>query len=549
MRNPPWIYLAGRVGIALALALLCANLLAPAAFARAAEESVKEEAEPIVDLAPVIVDGEELFFVIGVSAEPAEKRAADIAERIVAVAETGLSAPSFTIEDTEFGPAIYIDGHYIATVTQADVEYEGLDPLTLAKRVGERIQEEIEVYRHRRSEAGITASLIAAVSWTLLFVAFSVVLWLGARYLRKRLDQRIVSWVERVEESTGKIVKTDTIVSTTRATLWAVTFFIFVIALYYYLSQILFSFPSTRGIAVILLEYFTGPIFHVVWLIVGAIPDFIMLAIIYFVARYLMRIVRLIFVNIELGTIKIKGFEPDWIWPTYRIAKAIVIIFAVIVAYPYIPGSDTAAFKGITIFLGVILSLGSSSVISNLLSGLFVIYRRSVNVGDWIDVKGQIGMVESITLLETILRSAKNELISIPNSQLLGAELTNYTRQGETEGVLIHTSVGIGYEEPQRKVERMLIDAARRTNGLKIDPPPFVLRKELADYAVVYEVNAHVSAVDALPRLTSDLHSNILDVFNENQVQIMTPSYIADPEVPKIAPTADIKGDRPAEPA
>jgi small-conductance mechanosensitive channel len=523
---------------------VCSVLVALSAFAQTTDERVDEEVEPAIDIAPVIVDGEDLFSVIGVSAEPAEKRAADIAERIVAVAKTGLSAPSLIIEDTEFGPAILIDGHYIATVTQADVEYEGLDALTLAKRVGERILEEIEIYRERRSEAGFRASLVAAVSWTLAFLVFSVLLWLGTRYLREHADRQIVSWVQRAEKSTGKIVKTDTIVSTTRATLWTGAFFIFVTALYYYLSQVLFSFAGTRGIAVILLEYFTGPIFQVVWIIIEEIPDFIMLAIVIVITRYLLKIVRLVFENIELGTIEIKGFEPDWIWPTYRIAKTVMVIFAVIVAYPYIPGSDTAAFKGITIFLGVILSLGSSSVISNLLSGLFVIYRRSVNVGDWIDVKGQTGMVESITLLETILRSVKNELISIPNSQLLGAEVTNYTRQGDTEGMLIHTTVGIGYEEPQRKVERMLIDATGRTTGLKTDPPPFVLRKELADYAVVYEVNAYVSAVDALPKLKSDLHSNILDVFNENQVQIMTPSYIADPKVPKIAPTDDMKAIR-----
>jgi small-conductance mechanosensitive channel len=533
--------LAGRLGIMLILALSCSNFFALTAFAQTVEESVEEEAAPAIDVAPVTIDGKDLFSVIGVSAESAEKRAADIEERIVAVAETGLSAPSFTIEDTEFGPAIYIDGVYIATVTQADVEYEGLDAPTLAKRVGERIQKEIDVYRHQRSEAGITASLIAAVSWTLAFVAFSVALALGAQYLRKRADRRTVAWVQTVEKSTGKIVKTDTIVSTTRATIWTAMFLIFVTALYYYLSQVLFSFPETRGLAVVLLEYFTGPVFHVVWLIVGVIPDFIMLAIVYFIARYLMRIVRLIFVNIELGTIKIKGFEPAWTWPTHRIVNVILIIFAVVVAYPYIPGSDTAAFKGITIFVGVILSLGSSSVISNLLSGLFVIYRRSVNAGDWIDVKGQVGIVQSITLLETVLRSAKNELISIPNSQLLNSELTNFTRQGETEGLLVHTSVGIGYEEPQRKVERMLIEAAGRTASLKKDPSPFVLRKELADYAVVYEVNAYATRTDALPKTRSDLHSNILDVFNENHVQIMTPSYIADPEVPKIAPTDDIE--------
>ena len=503
--------------------------------------SVKAQVAPAIDVATVTVDGEDLFSVVGVSARPAKKRAADITERIVEVAKLGLSTPNLKIQDTEFGPAIYIDGLYITTVTQVDVDYEGLDAPTLAKRIGERVQEEIEGYRNRRSEAGFTASLITAISWTLAFAAFSVALFLGGRYLRKRADQRTVAWVQRVEQSTGKIVKADTIVSTTRVTIWIVGFLIFVTALYYYLSQVLFAFAETRGIAVVLLEYFTGPVFHIVWLIVGEIPDLIMLVIIYFITRYLLRIVRLIFQNIELGTIKTKGFEPAWIWPTYRIVSVVLTIFAVVVAFPYIPGSETAAFKGITIFLGIILSLGSSSVISNLLSGLFVIYRRSVNQGDWVDVRGQVGSVESITLLETILRSANNELISIPNSQLLSSELTNFTQQGETDGLLVHTSVGIGYEEPQRKVEKLLLEAASRTASLKKGPAPFVLRKELADYAVVYEVKAYAARSDALPKTKSDLHSNILDVFNENHVQIMTPSYIADPEVPKIAPTGDIK--------
>ena len=140
---------------------------------------------------------------------------------------------------------------------------------------------------------------------------------------------------------------------------------------------------------------------------------------------------------------------------------------------------NTAAFKGITILLGVILSFGSTSVVSNLLSGLFVIYRRGINVGDWIEIKDHTGFVESITLLETQLRTHKNELVSIPNTQLLSSELMNYTRQGKTQGILLHTSIGIGYEEPQRKIEKMLLEAAKRTEGFKAKPEPFVLRQEL----------------------------------------------------------------------
>ena len=531
---------AALLGFALALSLPATGLNAQ----EAQEAEPAQEKKPAVDVATVTVDGEDLFAVVGVSARPAAERAKDIAKRIEEVAQRGISTPTPTLQRTEFGTAVYLDGVYITTVTSVDVEYEGLDAPTLGKRIGERVAQAVEAYRERRSKEGVTASLVSALVWTAAFIVFAICLCFCARFLRKRADNRTVEWVKKVEKSTGKIVETDTIVSTTRATIWMTAFLILVLGLYYYLSQVLFAFPGTRDIAIILLQYFTGPVLNILSLILNQIPAIIMLVVIYFITRYLMRLVKLLFQNIELGFIHIGGFERSWTWPTYRLATAVLIVFAVIVAYPYIPGSDTAAFKGITIFLGVILSLGSSSVISNLLSGLFVIYRRSVNVGDWIDVKGELGEVESVTLLETSLRSPKNELISIPNSQLLSSELTNYTRRGETAGLLLHTSVGIGYEEPPEKVVALLLEAADRTEGLKKNPPPFVLKKSLADYAVVYEINGYTDATGAFPRTESDLVGNILDVFNENRVQIMTPSYVADPEEPKLPPETEVESPR-----
>lgn len=524
-------------------ALVSVTALQATAVAEADEETAEEApaAEPEIDVAPVTVDGEALFMVVGVTADPAEERAAEIAQRIVEVAERGRGTPEVRVQRTEFGSAIYIDNNYISTVTKAEEHYEGQEAPILAKQIGERVKNEIMAYRERRSDEGLTESYVAAIGWTIGFLLLTAALWFVLRFALKRVDKRIVAWVHRVEQRTGKIAKRESIISITHMILWVVAFLTFVILLYRYLSQVLYSFPATRGLATILLENFTGPILNVALAVWEQIPDLIMLVVIFVISRYLLKIVRVIFENIELGTIRIKNFEPGWVWPTYRIAKVAVIIFAVIFAYPYIPGSGTTAFQGITIFLGIILSFGSSSVVSNLLAGLFVIYRRSVNVGDMILVDGQVGAVESITVLETLLRSVKNELISIPNSQLLGSKVINYTRQGETAGILVHTSVGIGYEEPQSKVEAMLLEAVGRTPGLKTEPPPFVLRRQLADYAVVYEVNACPAAVDALPRLESDLHANILDVFNENQVQIMTPSYMADPEEPKIAPVGDAK--------
>jgi small-conductance mechanosensitive channel len=299
---------------------------------------------------------------------------------------------------------------------------------------------------------------------------------------------------------------------------------------------VLFSFPATRGFASVLLRVFTEPVLGLALAFVEQIPDFVALGVIFFLSRYVLKIIRLLFQNIELGVIAIPGFEQDWTWPTFRIVRAIVIICSIVIAYPYIPGSGSDAFQGMTIFLGVILSLGSSSVIGNLLAGLFVIYRRGVNRGDIIEIDGYTGRVESVLVLETLLRTPKRELISIPNSRLLNANLTNYNRPGETDGLIISTKVGIGYEEPQAKIEAMLLEAASRTRGLKAAPEPFVLRSALADFSVVYELYVYPTAIDDMPGLRSALHASILDVFNEKRVQIMTPAYEADPPEPKIAP-------------
>jgi small-conductance mechanosensitive channel len=356
------------------------------------------------------------------------------------------------------------------------------------------------------------------------------------RLFIRRAYARIERWVKVVEEKTGKLAETDVIVSVIRLTLWIVAALLFLLALYYYLSQVMFAFPGSRGLAKDLIAFLTEPLISLALGAVALIPDILVLAVIYFLTRYILKIIRLIFVNIDIGVIHLRGFQSAWTWPTYRILRVVVIIFAIVVAYPYIPGSGTTAFQGISIFLGIVLSLGSSSVISNVLAGLFVIYRRSINEGDLIEVNGYVGRVESIVMLETILRTPMNELVSIPNSKLLSSELRNYSKPGRAGGVMISVKVGIGYEEPQRKIEEMLMEAATRTSGLRNQPPPVVLRSELADFAVVYELRVSPQKIDAFPVVKSALYANILDVFNERRVQIMTPAYETDPAEPKIAP-------------
>jgi small-conductance mechanosensitive channel len=277
------------------------------------------------------------------------------------------------------------------------------------------------------------------------------------------------------------------------------------------------------------------------------IPDLVFLVILALITRYVLKVVRLFFRRVSDGTITLSGFEADWAKPTDRIVRLLVVAFALIVAYPHIPGSGTDAFKGVSILFGLLFSLGSPSVISNMVAGQSLAYRRAFKVGDRVKIGEHIGDVAQIRLLSTYLRTPKNEQIVIPNSNVLNGEIVNYTSLAKAPGLILHSIVSIGYGTPWRQVEAMLLEAAGRTPGLLPEPRPFVLQKTLGTFAVDYVINVYCDNPTAMFPLYSALHRSILDVFNEHNVQIMTPAYEGDPERPKVVPR-DQWFAAPAEP-
>ena len=487
-------------------------------------------------LAPVVIDGNVLFQVRGFTALPALERAEKVQSRLIAVAESSdFQKVRVDIDDNEFGLAILADGQIVTIATQADAEYEQVELNVLAGLQAEAIEAAILKYRKDRSEEARVDSAFAALGWTAIFALVTYFLVRKRRWLIDKAGQLIERQFERVEAATSSLVKGRAIAAMCQFVLnlsiWAIYLFIF----YYYLSFVLLAFAETRPFAELLLTYVTDPLVSVVSGLVSYLPNLITLIIIAVITRWIIQGLRLFFDNLEKGAFASITFEKHWIAPTFFLCRIVVILIALVFAYPYIPGSDSAAFQGLTILAGVMLSLGSNTVISNMMSGLFVIYRRSTNVGDRIRVGDKIGDVVEIKLMETLMKSTKNELISIPNSQLLNSEVVNYSRKIDGRGLLVHTTVGIGYEEPPAKIKAMLIEAARRTPGLKKSPAPFVLWTQLGDYAISYEINGFTSRGASLPKIMSDLHENIVKIFNANRTQIMTPSYIADTEMPKIS--------------
>jgi small-conductance mechanosensitive channel len=307
-----------------------------------------------------------------------------------------------------------------------------------------------------------------------------------------------------------------------------------VVLTFVYIHFVLGLFPWTRVYAVNFRHLAFAPLNLLVSRAIASVPNLLLIAVIVVCARYLLKLAHLAFDSIKHGHIKISGFDPDWSDSTYNIIRVLIILFVAIVCYPFIPGSESSAFKGVTIFIGVLFSLGSSAFLANLIAGYTMTYRRAFHVGDRIQVGDLMGDVAQVGLMVTHLRSVKNEEFVIPNSLILNSNVINYSSLTRQRGLILHTTVGIGYETPWRQVEAMLLLAAERTPSLLREPPPFILQKSLGDFAVNYELNVYCDNPSAMYQLYTELHRNILDVFNEYKVQIMTPAYVADPSAPKV---------------
>lgn len=499
------------------------------------DDNLKSEIPPKV--APVIVDGNVLFYVPGSTSYPAAERAGAISKRILkAASDRSVPSDSVKVVTEEDQLKIFAGKEFIMLVSKADAEAEKMDRLILARWIQQKTKTAIVSYRYERTGPVLLRKFLFALGAALLLAAtMFLLLWL-VRRLNKGLETRIRSRIDSMDDKSFHLIRS--------AHLWKVIGIVFrtlkigiiILVIAVFLQYILSLFQVTKGIAAYTLSLFLNPIISFGKAIVSFLPSLAFLIIIYLVTRYLLKLMRLLFTGIHEGGIKIKNFDEEWSLPTFRIMRIIIIVFALVIAYPYIPGSETSAFKGLSVFFGILLSLGSSSFISNIIAGYSMTYRGAFKNGDLIKVDDHIGFVEEQRLLVTRLRSKKNEEISIPNSVLLNSNIINYSKRATDLGLILHTTVGIGYETPWRLVDAMLKEAADRTEGLLKQPAPFVLKLSLDDFAITYQINAYCSDASKMQSYYTLLHENILDLFNENNVQIMTPAYEGDPEIPKVVP-------------
>lgn len=487
--------------------------------------------------APVRLDGVVLFRVRGVSALPARQRAARIHKQIVAFADNPAIDPAAgAVESLPDRVRLTIGGEYLTQLFAADAALEQVPLEVLAEVSLQRVGEAIVKYRQSRSTRSLLTSTgfllaITLAAGVLLYAVNALFAWLN------RLIERLVKRrIERIERVSHRLIDAAQLWSWVGGLLRGVRALTLVAIVLTWLNSALGLYPWTRPFATSIFRLLLNPLQKMGAGIAESLPDLVFLVVLTFVVRFLLKAIKTFFVRIDRGWIRVESFDRDWAMPTYRIVRILMIAFALVVAYPYIPGSESEAFKGVSIFLGVVFSIGSSSFIANMIAGYSLTYRGAFREGDRVRIGEHIGDIVDVRALSTRMRSLKNEEINIPNSEVLASAVVNYSTYQRDRGIILHTDVGIGYDVPWRQVEALLLMAAQRTPGLERNPEPFVLQTAMGDFTVVYQLNAYCREAERMTSLYSALHASIQDVFNEYGVQIMSPNYEMDPAEPKVVP-------------
>jgi small-conductance mechanosensitive channel len=500
-------------------------------------EPADVDAHPAPESTAVVIDGIELFRVAGSASFPSSQRAHNVKQRIVAAARDARIAPTaVTIQPRDGRFDILAGERHLLSVVAADAAIEAVSLPDAAQVRAMRVKDALARYRAERSPDALTQAALMTATTAL---AAGLLLFVTLRGFRRALDaieRRYRSRVHSLTIQSFEVVRAESIWRGVNAALGVLRALVVIAIVYAFLALSLQQFPWTRGFAERLVRLVSDPVISMGAAVVQYIPKLVFLVVLVFVVRYFLKLLNLFFGAVGAGRVPLRGFDADWAQPTYHIVRILTVLLALVIAYPYLPGSGSAAFQGLSIFAGLMLSLGASSAMASVIAGYTVTYRRAFRVGDRITVGDFTGEVSEVRLMVTHLRTAKNEEVVVPNSVVLQSHVVNYSKLAKTHGLILHTTVSIGYETPWRQVEAMLLLAAARTGGLLREPKPFVLEKSLGDFAITYELNVYVESSLSMPHRYAELHRNILDVFNEYGVQIMTPAYEGDPEQPKVVP-------------
>lgn len=478
---------------------------------------------------PVIIDHDTLFTLYakrgGLS--PAE-RAENLEKTINQLGRKyKLNPDSVYVETADHVTDIMYGTKVIASLTDIDGLWQNTTREALAKEYRGII---VHKLHQLKAEHGFF-QLLKRILYFLLVLVIQYLLYRITTYLYRKLKAKIISLKDTKLKpisfhnyellDTGKQVKMLVFFSNMGR------YLIILLQLLITVPILFAIFPQTEHLARKIFSYLWLPVKSILLGIIDYIPNLFTIFVIYFVIRYIIKGLKYLSHEIASGKLKINGFYPDWAQPTFHIIRFLLYAFMVAMIYPYLPGSNSGVFQGISVFVGLIVSLGSSTVIGNIIAGMVITYMRAFKLGDRIKLNDITGNVIEKTPLVTRVKTPKNELVTIPNSFVMSSHTINYSESARDLGLIIHTEVSIGYDVPWRKVHQLLINAAKSTEGISAEPEPFVLETSLSDFYPVYQINAYIKEADKLQKIYSALYQNIQDKFAEADVEIMSPHYIA----------------------
>ncbi|WP_243384309.1 mechanosensitive ion channel family protein [Geothrix alkalitolerans] len=478
---------------------------------------------------PVSHHGVELFRIsTGLGAFSAEERAKALEGRLAEL-DRNPFAPLPPLRVIQEGPDAQVTAGDVIlfTVTEADAAAAGTEKSALAEQRRAAVEQVLVQFRPanrlKRLAAGAALALLASLAAWVLYRLIRRLM--GA--LRIRLEPRALAMAAQLRFQDLELIPKDRARQLLNLLGGGLQILVLLVVGYAYLSVLFGMFPWTRGLTWRLFHAVLQPLSVAGRAILDYLPNLFYLAIIFLGTRYALRFLRLIFEAIQDHRLKFASFHPDWADPTHKLAKLVTLAIALVLAFPYLPGSGSEAFKGVSLFLGVIVSFGSSGAMGNVIAGVLLTYMRPFRIGDRVQIGDATGDVIERSALATRLRTIKNVEISIPNATILASQVHNYSASAGEGGLILHSTVTIGYDVPWRTVHGLLLDAAVATEGLLEVPAPFVLQTSLDDFYVSYQINAYTLEPRRMADLRSSLHQHIQEAFNRAGVEIMSPHYRA----------------------
>ena len=480
-------------------------------------------------VAVVLPPADTLFRVYGrVGSFSPRERAEAITRRLRTLLDDPLFSPdSLTVVEAEQDAAIMYADTHVLSVGEAEAQALGQPRIVVARQYLAILRRHLAATQRASSLPELLKHGALAVL-TLLMLAGLI---FGLNRFFRSINQRILRWrgspLRAWRINNYELLTQERQMRLLRTLLKILRLGLVALTVYLTLPLLFSLFPWTEGFSRQLLGYVLGPVQRVVLAIVHYIPNLLTIAVIYFFTTNAVRLLRFLTGEVAEGKLVIDGFYPDWALPTFKLLRFALYIFMFIIIFPYLPGSDSPVFQGVSVLLGLIISFGSTSAIGNLVAGIVIIYMRPYKVGDRVRIGEVVGDVQERTLLVTRLRTIKNEEVTIPNANILTGHTVNYTTAAALEGLVLHSTVTIGYDVPWPQVHQLLLAAAGATAGVEAVPAPFVLQISLDDFYVSYQINAYTRQPHRQAAVYSELHQQIQTGFARAGVEIMSPHYRA----------------------